>query len=318
MARPLRIQYAGAFYHVTSRGNERKAIFRNDRDRDKFLSYLESAHERYGGIIHVYCLMDNHYHLLLETPRGNLSEILHHINGAYTTYFNIKRQRSGHLFQGRYRAILVEKDAYCQELSRYIHLNPLRGGMVKDLIRYPWTSYPYYIGLKEKPFWLETGYILGYFGQEKRRAQRKYKGYVEEAVGVEMKDPLEGVFASTFLGSQEFIKQVGQRTKIPKESDTRNIPVLNVLKERPSLEEIGRRVGDVVGGKGSLFKKYCIHISHRYGGFSLKEIGHFYNMKELAVSQASRRFKETIMREPSLGKLLRQIVTKLQLLNVET
>ncbi len=109
MARPLRIEYPEAFYHVTSRGNERKAIFRNDRDRTKFLSYLETAHERYGAIIHVYCLMDNHYHLLIETPGGNLSQILHHVNGAYTTYFNVKRQRSGHLFQGRYRAILVEK-----------------------------------------------------------------------------------------------------------------------------------------------------------------------------------------------------------------
>jgi putative transposase len=303
---------------VTSRGNERKAVFRNDRDREKFLSYLESAHERYGGIIHVYCLMENHYHLLLETPQGNLSEILHHINGAYTTYFNVKRQRSGHLFQGRYRAILVEKDAYCQELSRYIHLNPLRGGMVKDLIRYPWTSYPYYIGLKEKPFWLETGYILEYFGQEKRWAQKKYKGYVEEAAGVEMKDPLGAVFASTFLGSQEFIQQVRQSTRIIEDSDTRNITGLTALKERPTLEEIKRIVGDVVGARDSLFKKFCIHISHRYGGFSLREIGRFYDMKESAVSQASGRFRQRIMEEPSLRKLLRQIVAKLDLSNVET
>ena len=126
MARPLRIQYPGAFYHVTSRGNARKAIFRSNRDREKFLSYLESAHDRYGATIHVYCLMDNHYHVLVETPLGNLSKILHHINGAYTTYFNTKRKRSGHLFQGRYKAILVEKDSYCKELSRYIHLNPIR------------------------------------------------------------------------------------------------------------------------------------------------------------------------------------------------
>ena len=130
LARPLRIQYPGAFYHVTSRGNERKAIFKNKRDREKFLSYLESASERYDAVIHTYCLMDNHYHLILETPRSNLSQILHHINGAYTTYFNVKRGRSGHLFQGRYKAILVEKDAYCQELSRYIHLNPVRACVV--------------------------------------------------------------------------------------------------------------------------------------------------------------------------------------------
>jgi putative transposase len=141
MARPLRIQFPGAFYHVTSRGNERKAIFRNDRDRQKFLSYLESAHESYGARVHVYCLMENHYHLLLETPRGNLSQILHHVNGAYTTYYNVKRRRSGHLFQGRYRALLVEKESYCQELSRYIHLNPVRAALVEepeDLGRTAW------------------------------------------------------------------------------------------------------------------------------------------------------------------------------------
>ena len=156
MARPLRLQYPGAFYHVTSRGNERKSIFKTNRDRQKFLSYLESAYDRYGAIIHVYCLMNNHYHLLVETPRGNLSQILHHINGAYTAYFNTKMKRSGHLFQGRYKAILVEKDSYCQELSRYVHLNPVRTGLVKRPSEYHWSSYTYYIGQKEKPRWLIT------------------------------------------------------------------------------------------------------------------------------------------------------------------
>ena len=121
MARPLRIEYAGAFYHITSRGNERKDIFKNERDFERFLTYLETAVQRYKAVIHVYCLMSNHYHLLLETPMGNLSQIIRHINGAYTTYYNTKWQRAGHLFQGRYKAILVEADEYAGELSRYIH-----------------------------------------------------------------------------------------------------------------------------------------------------------------------------------------------------
>ena len=125
MARPLRIQYPGAFYHVTTRGNEQKGIFRSARDRQKFLEYLESATTRYGARIHVYCLMSNHYHLLVETPEGNLSRIMSQVNGAYTTYFNTKRRRFGHLVQGRYKAILVEKEEYAEELSRYIHLNPV-------------------------------------------------------------------------------------------------------------------------------------------------------------------------------------------------
>jgi REP element-mobilizing transposase RayT len=310
VARPLRILYAEAFYHVTSRGNERRAVFLTDRDREKFLSYLESAHVKYGGIIHVYCLMDNHYHLLLETPRGNLSQILHHINGAYTTYFNVKRQRSGHLFQGRYRAILVEKDEYCQELSRYIHLNPVRAGMVKDPRRYRWSSYHQYIGLKTAP-WLETGSILGYFDSQEGRAQRKYREYVERAIGVELKNPLEGVFASSVLGSEGFINWVREGVKTPKESDTRDIPVLKALMERPSLEEIKTGVEHVLGAKDPLFRKFCVHVSHEYGGYSLKEIGAFYNMQGSAVSQASRRLKQAITEEPSLKELLGQITQRL-------
>ena len=151
MSRPLRIQYPDAFYHVTSRGNELRDVFLSQRDRDKFLSYLESAVERYHAVIHVYCLMDNHYHLLLETPAGNLSQIMHHINGAYTTYFNTKRFRSGHLFQGRYKAILVDADEYEKELSRYIHLNPVRAGIVGRPEEYEWSSYRYYTVKRKAP-----------------------------------------------------------------------------------------------------------------------------------------------------------------------
>ena len=145
MARPLRIQYSGAFYHITSRGNERRDVFRSKADRERFLFYLATATERYHARIHVYCLMSNHYHLLLETPEGNLSQIMRHINGAYTTYFNTKRKRAGHLFQGRYKAILVEADEYATHLSRYIHLNPVRAGMVSVPEDYTWSSYHYYI-----------------------------------------------------------------------------------------------------------------------------------------------------------------------------
>lgn len=117
MTRPLRIEYPGAYYHITSRGNERKNIYINKGDRERFLAYLKSAHQRYGAVIHAFCLMNNHYHLFLETPKGNLSQIMRHINGAYTNYFNIRHKRIGHLFQGRYKAIIVEADSYAGELS---------------------------------------------------------------------------------------------------------------------------------------------------------------------------------------------------------
>jgi REP element-mobilizing transposase RayT len=177
MARSLRIEYPGAFYHVTSRGNERKAVFKSLRDREKFLTYLESATERYGAVIHVYCLMDTHYHLFIETPSVKLSKIMQHINGAYTTYFNRKRGRSGHLFQGRYKAILVEADEYAMELSRYVHLNPVRAGIVKTPEAYKWSSFRYYISNGKAPRWLKRDFILSYFDGKPTSAMKKYRDF---------------------------------------------------------------------------------------------------------------------------------------------
>ena len=131
MARPLRIVYRGAFYHVAARGNERRKIFLSGADYAKFLAYLGDALCKYGVVLHAYALMGNHYHLVVETPEANLSAFVHALNSAYTTYFNVKRKRWGHLFQGRYKSIVIEKDAYLVELSRYVHLNPVRAGVVQ-------------------------------------------------------------------------------------------------------------------------------------------------------------------------------------------
>ena len=189
MARPLRIIFPGAFYHITSRGNEQRVIFKSQRDRKKFFSYLESATQRYDALIHAYCLMDNHYHLLLETPSGNLPQIMQHINGAYTTYFNVKRKRSGHLLHGRYKAILVDMDIYAKELSRYIHLNPVRAKMVDKPEQYQWSSYLDYIGREHRAPWLASDFILSYYGQKTSVAQQNYRKFVEAKVGQKYKSP---------------------------------------------------------------------------------------------------------------------------------
>ena len=207
MARPLRIEYPGAFYHVTSRGNEQKDVFKSQKDREKFLSYLESATERYGAVIHAYCMLSNHYHILLETPAGNLSQIMRHINGAYTIYFNIKRKRAGHLFQGRFKAILVEADEYATELSRYIHLNPVRAGIVARPEEYQWSSYRKYIGQGKTPEWLKTDFILDYFGNSDV-AEKKYQAFVEDLLGNEYESPLQGTVGSSILGSAGFVEEI--------------------------------------------------------------------------------------------------------------
>jgi len=312
MGRPLRIQYPGASYHITSRGNEKREIFRSNGDREKFLSYLQSAHERYGGIIHVYCLMNNHYHLLLETPRGNLSQILHHINGAYTIYFNIKRRRSGHLFQGRYKAILLEKDAYCQELSRYIHLNPSRAGLLNTLSAYPWSSYPSYIGSRKGPEWLTTDFILRYFGRDEPSARENYRQFVEGALDKESRNPLKDVFASTILGTPEFISWVREKMIELEDPDIRNVPALRGLVRRPSLEQIERTVKSVIGQGHPLSERFCLYVSQHHGGYALKEIGAHYGMRGSAVSQSNRRLRQSIIEDPRLKEVLGKMVEKIK------
>ncbi len=208
MARPLRILYAGAFYHVTARGNEKKTIFKHDADYERFLSYMEAVVERYGAVIHAYCLMDNHYHVVIQTPRANLSEVMQYLNGSYTTYINTKRQRVGHLLQGRYKAILIDADAYAMEVSRYVHMNPVRAGMVSKPAEYPWSSYQYYIGKKKVPTWLTMNIILDYFDERTSEGQRKYREFIEEKIGQGYDNPLKGAVGSSILGAEEFIRRI--------------------------------------------------------------------------------------------------------------
>ncbi len=292
-------------------------VFQSTRDREKYLTYLESAHDRYGAIIHVYCLMGNHYHLLLETPRGNLSQIIHHINGAYTTYFNVKRDRCGHLFQGRFKGILVDKDAYCKELSRYIHLNPVRAGMVKSPSEYPWSSYRYFVGKDKKPQWLTAELVLGDFGGEGRKGYRRYREYVERGETKELESPFRRVIASTFLGSEEFINRIRIEYLEKKKVDKRNIPAIKRVLRGPSPEEIGKAVVKVLGKDHTLYKKMCIYLSHQHSGMRLDEIGAYFGMKGSAISQLSRRVNEMVKGNRELGRILGK-VKKEGLLNVET
>jgi REP element-mobilizing transposase RayT len=312
MARPLRIEYPGAFYHITSRGNERKNIFKSAREREKFLSYLASSTERYGAVIHVYCLMTNHYHLLLETPLGNLSQIMRHINGAYTTYFNTRRQRDGHLFQGRYKAIVVDADEYAGELSRYIHLNPVRADMVEEPEEYRWSSYQYYIGLRKKLQWLKTDFILEYFGKKVSTAQKRYRKFVNAFVNKKYGSPLEETMASSILGSIDFVDEIKDRYLDGKKVD-RNLPALAELTTGPTIEEISNEVKAILQEDTALSRKASLYLCHRYSRRTLKEIGNYFGIGESAVSQASHRFKLTLDNDRKLRKKINSISKRLNL-----
>lgn len=308
-ARLLRIEYPGAFYHITSRGNEQKDIFKSEHDFGKFLVYQETAVRRYGAIVHVYCLMNNHYHLLLETPHGNLSQIMRHINGAYTTYFNTKRQRVGHLFQGRYKAILVDADEYAEELSRYIHLNPVRAGIVTKLEDYDWSSYQSYVGKKKTPSWLKTDFILSYFGENKKISQEKYSEFVKAEV--ETESPLKDTVASTILGGIDFVREIKNKHISNKKVD-RNVPAIRNLK-KISIQEIAETVKSEMGNDERLFKKAAIYLCHKYSGRKLKEIGDYFNLRESSVSQTSHRFSACLDRDKKLNKNMKEMYARMGL-----
>ncbi len=211
MARPLRIQFAGALYHVTSRGNAREPIFTGDDDRRSFLGIVGKAIERHRWLCHAYCLMPNHYHLLVETPEANLSRGMRHINGVYTQRFNRANHRVGHVLQGRFGAVLVERDTHLLELARYVVLNPVRAGLAARAEDYRWSSLPAVLGLAPVPEWLETRALLARFGPRER-----YLEFVREGLGRPSPwDALQG----SVLGSDDFrqrlLRPIGPRIRGP-------------------------------------------------------------------------------------------------------
>jgi putative transposase len=305
MARALRIQYPGACYHVTSRGNERKDIYKSQRDREKFLFYLESATERYGPCIYGYCLMTNHYHLLLETPEGNLSQIMRHINGAYTTYYNVKRKRSGHLFQGRYNAVLLEVDAHAKELSRYIHLNPVRAGLVEKPEDYLWSSYRAFLDKADSPQWLDRDFVLGYFGNNERSACQAYRTFVVESLGKNYESPLKNAVGN-ILGDSEFIEKITAKHLPEKEVD-RNVPAIRTLKTRPRAEEIICKVETALPDNEKRARQVSIYLCHRYSGLTLRKLGEHFKVGESAISEASRRFRIRLENDAALQSIVEKL-----------
>ncbi len=304
MARPLRIEFPDAIYHISARGNERKDIFWDDRDRERFLGYLETSVLRYKANIHVYCLMSNHYHLFLSTPDGNLSQIMRHINGGYTTYYNKRHNRAGHLFQGRYKAILVDADPYAGELSRYIHLNPVRAGIAGEPEKYPWSSYAAYIGKEVPPGWLTTAWLLRYFGKKTAETRKAYRFFVEAAMGV-TENPLKAATAGLILGRAEFVEEIRERYLGGKKQG-RDIPALREL-TKASIGRIIEEAGKELRDKPELARKAAIYLIHRYSGRSLREIGERFAIGESAVSQASRRFESVLKERPALRKMVERM-----------
>ncbi len=283
MSRPLRIEYAGALYHVTSRGDGRKDIYVDDQDRRGFISVLAGVCERFNWTVHAYCLMSNHYHLLIETPDGNLSQGMRQLNGVYTQNFNRNHSRVGHVFQGRYKAIIVQKDSYLLELSRYIVLNPVRARMVRSVKDWPWSSYRSTCAMVASPKWLNTEWLLSNFSKTRKIAIERYKDFVSK--GKNLSSPWENLKNQIFLGDEEFVEEMLCKLKLDQE-----------LSEIPSTQR--RALPKPLGHYSRKYQERNkgIIAAYRSGGYSMKEIGdhfgvHYSSVSKIIKADENSKFK---------------------------
>ena len=228
MARPLRIEFPGAVYHVTSRGDRREPIFDDDEDRMNLLSVVAHTMTRFDAAVLAYCLMDNHYHFVIHTRLANLSQLMRQLNGVYTQTYNRRHRKVGHLFQGRFKGILVDRDAYLLEVCRYVDLNPVRARMVRDPGKWRWSSYGAHIGVKAAPEWLDTAAVHGYLmGREaktaadKRKAGLRYAAHVAAGKDVKLWD--DALAQQIYLGSQDFVERM-QALVDPARAAAKDIP----------------------------------------------------------------------------------------------
>jgi putative transposase len=277
MARPLRIEYPGALYHVTSRGNAGGRIFRSDKDREYFLDLFGFIIERFHWLCHAWCLLDNHYHLILETPEGNLSRGMRQLNGIYTQKHNWKYMKTGHVFQGRYKAILVDKESYLLELCRYVVLNPLRAKIVKRPQEWKWSSYRSTTGTAKTPQWLTTDWILAQFSRSRRRAQRLYHQFIMQ--GIPKETPWKDLKGQIFLGDKGFIEEC--KRNLDASSDLREIPHLQRYAERPVLVELLHE--EIQRDKDQ--RNRAIYHAHVTYGYTLKEVADHLGVHYTTVSK---------------------------------
>ena len=278
MARQLRIEYPGALYHLRSRGNAQQAIYLSVGDRRKWLALLGDVCNRFNWVCYCYCQMTNHYHLMVETPEGNLSRGMRHLNGVYTQYFNSRHDQVGHLYQGRYGSTLVEKEAYLLELCRYIVLNPVRARTVKTAHEWPWSSYRETLGHRIAPGWLQTDWLLSRFSKERRTAVDKYKAFV--AAGNDKPNPMDNLKNQIYLGSDEFVETV--QGWLDNDSTLEEIPH---AQKRPAAKPLSLYKEREPNRNTAMAKAYLS------GAYSMREIGEYFGVHYMTVSRAVRCYE---------------------------
>jgi REP element-mobilizing transposase RayT len=324
MARPLRIQYPDAVYHVTCRGNEKQNIYRDDADRNRFLQLLNQSVNIYTVKLHSYVLMNNHFHLLVETPLGNLSELMRHFNIAYIGYFNRCHKRVGHLYQGRYKAILVDKDAYLSVLSRYIHLNPVRIKAMekiepreryKRLKSYPWSSLPGYLSKRKKQHFVRYDLVLADYGGDTDKARRAYRKVLVEEM-IQGKGISDQIIGQSVIGGEAFIAWVKDKYMLSDKDG--EAPAYRVIKRHGAKDEIiqsivrqtGKTLDQIKSEKGSL-RRITMDLLYRHGGMTNPEIGTLFGVDYSAVSQERRRLRLFTEKDRKVKARLRDLEANL-------
>lgn len=302
MARPLRLEFPGAFYHVFARGNEKRTIFADDADFAFFLELLGRAHRRFGFIAHAYALMPNHYHLLLRTPQSGLSRGLHLINGLYGQHFNRRHHRVGHLFQGRFKALLVDENAYWMILSRYIHQNPVRAGLASRPWEYRWSSCPAFLGMGPAPAWLDIETTMRIFGDEPNKRRDEFSRFTTARV---KGHPWARSLGQTFWGGREFACEMRKRAagRLGEECSQSAL-----LQPRPTEDAILNAVAAAFGKpdpimpwrRNSFSAKAAALLLHERGGHRLADIGARYGLRRFAVHKAITRFREKLRHDSVL------------------
>jgi len=283
MARPLRIEFTGALYHITSRGDGREDIFLSDADRELWLEVFAEVCRRFNWICHAYCLMSNHYHLLIETPESNLSLGMRQLNGVYTQRFNRNHNRVGHVFQGRYKAILVDKENYLLELARYIVLNPVRAKMIRKLADWSWSSYRSTSGLESCPSWLQVDWLLSAFAKRRKTACERYAKFVQE--GKLQSSPWESLKNQVFLGNEKFVNDM--QKMIDPEKSLEEIP-------RNQKRKIARPLVDYENEAET--RNTAIYNAFSSGGYKMKEIGEYFGLHYSSVSKIVREIESSLFK----------------------
>ncbi|MES2756136.1 MAG: transposase [Pseudomonadota bacterium] len=276
MTRPLRIEFPGALYHVTSRGNQLNAIYRDDTDRRMWLEVLGLVCERFNFVVHAYCQMTNHFHVMLETVEGNLAQGMRQLNGMYSQRVNRRHTLVGHVFQGRYHAVLVQKDSHLLELARYIILNPLRAGMVERHDEWRWSSYHAMFDRACAPDWLATEWLLGQFGPADRSVEA-YRKFVAAGVGAE--SPLRRTRYRLVLGDDDFAAQHREHR------DRTAFVAVSKVQRRIAALTLPQYEADFAPREAAMARAY------RSTAFTMAEIGAHFGVSSKTVSRAVRRYE---------------------------